>query len=243
MPGFLDQLFSAAAPAAPASAAPATGAPGPAGTPAAPAPPADPVAAAVSQLDQFKTLWQTPVDAEGKPIQQPADPFSQPILKLDPKVVLEQVNKLDFTANIAPELTTKALSGDPAALAEIINAATRNAVSSVTLNSANLVNAALAQQAERFKQSLPQHIKSVQLSQTQSENPVLQHPAVQPMIESMKQAAFMKDPTANPADIQRSVESYVLGIAKALQDSSPDAVKQHQAAAAGQQDWMQWAQT
>jgi hypothetical protein len=222
-------------------------------TPAAPATPATPATPAAgtetqttptSHLDQYAALWQTPTSADGKPVAAPADPMSSPVFNFDPRAIQTSASKMDFTAGLAPDLATKALGGDATALSELINGAVRNAVVGVTLSQGNLINQAVATNNERVTQALPRHIKSVQLMETPNENPVLDHPAVQPLVGALKQMAFAKDPNASPAAVAKMVNDYISGLGTALHEQSPTTVAAKAAAskAAGEQDWSLFAE-
>lgn len=208
--------------------------------PAAAPAPAPAVAApvtAVSQLDNFNSLWQTPTTADGKPAPIPADPLRQPLFTLDPNKVAESANRLDFTASISPELIAKATSGDPAAFAQALNEGIRQAVVGLTVNQGNLINQALLENNSRVTSQLPKHIKEVQLLQTGADDPVLSHPAVQPLVSSLKKMAFAKDPNASPAEIDKQVSGYLRGLGSALSETDPAAVQQRQQQAKGEPDW------
>lgn len=222
-------------------AAPQIAAPTVAATPAAGATtttPAEPVTP-TSHLDQYAKLWDTPTNSDGSPVAVTADPLKTPVFNFDPKAIQTSASKMDFTAGLAPDLATKALGGDAASLAELINGAVRNAVVGVTLSQGQLINQAVATNNERVTQALPRHIKSVQLMETPNENPVLDHPAVQPLFNALKQMAFAKDPNASPAAVAKEVSGYIAGLGAALFEQSPEqlAVKAAATKTAGTQDW------
>lgn len=234
--GIAHNSGGSAAPApAPVVAAPAAAL---AGTPAA-APVAAP-APAGSSLDALTSFWDTPKNADGTPAAPAADPTQQAVFTLDLNTVTESSRKLDFTGGLDPELATKALAGDPAALMSMMNHVAQNAVAAATVNSGNMVNRGVATGASRINGALPSQIKKVQLSQAESTNPVLQHPAAQPLVDALRNMAFAKNPDANPADVARSVEALLVGLGTAMADSTPAATQARQAKAAGEQDWSQF---
>jgi len=218
-------------PAAPAAAA---------NTPAAPAAAAS--AAPSSPLDSFKDFWQTPVDAEGKPVQvtNPAAVLSTDIFTFDPAKVTEQANALDFTKDINPELVSKALAGtqeSPAALLELLNTVHQKSFAAATLNAGNMVNKAVIANNARIQTALPVAINAAQLSHTPNDNPVLSHPAVQPLVSALRTAAFNKDPNANPAEVAKRVNDYIMNLTEAMKQQDPVVVQQRQADAAKQTNW------
>jgi hypothetical protein len=235
---FLTSIFN------PATGTPANGAPAPAAPaapvaatpPAAPTVPAAP-AAPVSPLDQFTKLWQTPTNADGTPKQVPTNQLNQPIFNFDAKAVSESASKMDFTSSIAPETIAKALSGDASAFAAALNQAVQTAVVGMTLNQGQLINQAVTANNARITDSLPTHIKRAQLNDAESSNPVFDHPAAQPLVQSLKQMAFAKDPSASPTEINKMVADYLTGFATAVNENSPAAIQQKATVAKGEQDW------
>jgi hypothetical protein len=163
----------------------------------------------------------------------------QPLFNVDPTRVAESANKLDFLSSVNPDLVTKALGGDPAAFADVINSAVRQAVVGITVNQGQLLNSALAENNQRITSSLPNQLKQVQLNEVGSDNPVFSHPAVAPLVTALKQTAYQKNPNASVGEVNQLVNNYLSGLAVAMQDASPEAVKQKQQAAktAGEQDW------
>lgn len=247
MSGFLSSLFNPASgtahngpqPGAAPAPAPAPAAPAPAPVaPPAPAPaPVDPNAQALSALDSFKSFWHNPTTADGKPAPLPADPLAQPLFNLDPAKVMESANKMDFMAGVDPAKIQTALQGDVAAFADVINGAVRNAVAGVTINQGNTLNQALIANNQRVASTLPTHIKKVQLMDQPSDNPVFEHEAVQPLVNTLKQFALAKNPQASASEINAQISGLLAGLGKAIHETSPEAVKQQQAASSKDQDW------
>jgi len=222
-----------AAPGAAPAAAPAVAA---VTTPAVAATVVEPAAPA-SPLDEFTKLWQPVTGADGKPIAPAGNTLAEPVFNFDPAKVRESAAKMDFAAGIPPEMMTKALAGDAASMAAAINHAVQQAVVGMTLNTGNLINQAVVANNDRVTASLPTHIKRVQLQDIPNDNPVLSHPAVQPLVETLKRAAFEKDPRANPAEVAASINSYLMGLGVALADTTPAAVAAKAKVTAGEQDW------
>lgn len=215
-------------PATPAAAAPAV---------ADPAATATTEQAASSPLDTFKAFWDTPKNADGTAIQPPADPTQQNIYNFDPATVSASAKKLDFTAGMNPELATRALGGDATALMEMMNHVTQTAFTAATVQTGKLINESHVTNNQRLNQTLPTQIKKVQLSQTETVNPVLQHPAAQPLVEALKASAFARNPNANPGDVTRSVEQLLVGLGVAMAEATPASQAAKTAATAGETDW------
>ena len=210
---------------------------------AAPAPTAAPAQQQSSPLDSLKAFWDTPVDAEGKPVAAPADLTATDIFNFDPAKVTESAGKLNFTANVDPELVSKALGGDQQAFMDVINKATQNAFAAATLNTGKLINQGHVTNNSRFSSTLPTQIRKVQLEQTETTNPILQHAAAQPLVAALKSMAFAKNPNANPVDVTKQVEALMVGLGTAIADATPESTQRKEAAKAGEADWSNYLES
>lgn len=234
---FFDRFMPAPAPAPAAAAAPTPAGPAtPAAAPAVETPP-DPLAALVS-------IWQTPVGADGKPVQQvnPLDALNQAPIVADPTKVREAIGKLDFMQAITPEVIGKIQTGTPeeaaSNLAALVNAAVRQAVTGVTLSQSELVNNALAKQRDAFTAALPGMLKRQQLEDTPVDDPILSHPAAQPLVTAMKRDYLSRNPNASALEVNKKVTEYLRGLSSAVAGDPQKAAKQ--AAANNTQDWDSW---
>jgi hypothetical protein len=160
-----------------------------------------------SPLDAFKDIWNTPQPDPKNP-----NPADQPLFNVDPKKVFEQASKVDFTKQISPELLAKVAAGGQdgvAAMLAIVNTATQNAYGQSTLSTLSLMEKALAKQAEKQKAELPGLLKTYNVNANLSaENPILNHPSIQPLREAMSTMLSAKNPTASETEIQRTVVEY-----------------------------------
>lgn len=190
-----------------------------------------------SSLDGLKSFWDTPKDAEGKPLVAPVDPTSTDIFNFDPAKITASAKTLDFTKGLDPALVSQALGGDSAAFMAVINHATQTAFAAATVNTGKMINKSHVDNNDRVRSTLPSAIKRVQLDQTTTINPVLQHEAAQPLVTALKQMAFAKDPNANPADVTKQVEALLMGLGSAMAASTPDAIAARQVVKPGEQDW------
>jgi hypothetical protein len=175
--------------------------------------PVDPIS---SHLDSMAALWQTPVGADGKPIAPQGDPLAQPIFNFDPAKVHEQVATLDFTTKISPELLGKAASGDVDALRDALNQVARQTLAGSTINSGRLINDGFTTYSRNVDQALPGRIKSLRLQDATSENPILSHPAVKPMVAGIRHMIMQKLPHASADEIQAATEEYFTNIGAAF---------------------------
>lgn len=199
--------------------------------------PPDPVH---SQLAEMAQVWQTPLGADGKPVQvaPPTDPLQQPIFTFKPEEVRKSADSLSFTQGLNPELAQKALGGDADALTQLLEGVGRNVWAMSTVNAGTMINNAGAATAQRIDQSLPNKLRSHAIQTSQSQDPILQSDALKPMVAVMKQAIAMQHPHLSPEQVQQVAEEYFHGVGKVY------GVKEQQTAAKkeeeGQTNWMKF---
>lgn len=187
-------------------------------------------------MDELAKIWQTDPTS-----QQPVDPFAQPLFNTDPAKIAAAASKIDFTAQVNPELMAKAMSGsDPAAFMQVMNAIAQKAVATSTQLNAATIEQATARNNARIEQAMPDRMKRIQLESMQSENPVLQHAASQPLLKMVRSQIQMSQPGLSAVEINKMAENYLSGFASQL--SGPTQVEQETARTktAGT-DWDTWA--
>jgi hypothetical protein len=194
---------------------------------------------APNPLDEMASLWQT--DPKSPP---PVDPFATPLLNTDPAKIAEAAGKMSFTGGVSQELLTKAMSGqDPAAFMQVLNAVAQRAVATSAQINASTIEQATARNNDRFQQALPSRVRQIQLDSMQSENPVLQHSASQPLLQLVRSQLQMKAPPGtSAAEINRRAEAYLTGFAGALTAPTADATAAANKVAGGT-DWDTWSAT
>ena len=191
----------------------------------------DPNAPQASPLDKHKDVWNTPPTPADKPI------FDG----LDPAKVREALSKQNLVGNIVtPEVAAKIAAGGEGAVqafSESLNKLGQEVMSSQTLATTSIVEAALAKQAERFKAQLPDIVK--RLSATDgliTENPLLNNPVVKPIAEALQDSFARKNPNATASELRTQVMDVLnaLGTTFAPKPAETPAAK---AAKAGEFDW------
>jgi hypothetical protein len=184
-------------------------------------------------LDSFTSLWQN--DPNAAP---PVDPLAAPLFNSDPGKIAQAAGKMNFTQGITAQQIQEAMA-DPAKFLEVINRVGQQAVAAATQVSTASIEQAHARNNERFSAALPARIRATQLSEMQSENTVLQHPAAQPLLHVVRAQIAAKEPTLTAAQVQHKAEQYLTGFASQL--SAPTAEQAAQATAASEgTDWSQW---
>lgn len=165
----------------------------------------------ISQLDQFGDLWKTPV-ADPKAV----DPLTQPLLNYDATKFAVEARKMNFTAGIDPALVSKALGGDAQALMDVINHSTQNAFTAASQLSTNLVEGAAKTNNSRLTPLMQSKFKEFMLEQSRTDNAVMQHPSVAPMLDLAKRQLLAKHPEKTASEIHSLAEQYVQDFATAM---------------------------
>ncbi len=158
-----------------------------------------------SPLDAFAGLWKN----DPKAVDPNADPFAAPLFNMDPTKVREAAGNIDFLSQVPQELMAKAMSGqDPQAFMQVINSVAQNALAtSLQLGTATMEQAG-TRIGQRFNSALPGRMKSFQVQNMASKNPVLSHPAVQPVLQSVREQIQRQNPDLSPQQIQEMAENY-----------------------------------
>lgn len=229
-------------PAAPSPAPPPTT--GATNTGAPPAP--DPAPVQSSPLDSFTQLWETPKDDKGQPLQI-VDHLATPVFNIDPNKVAETAKTLDFTKDLTPELVNGIVDAngrlDTASLLKLINTVTQNAFVAGTLNTGNMVTQGLLKNNQNLKSALPASINRAALDNLDmGDNPILQHEAVQPLVRALRTMQMGKNPNANPADIAKAVNDYILGLSDAIVSNDPKKIVANKEAAKNATDFFDYLQ-
>lgn len=183
----------------------------------APAPEPDPLN---SHLDGMAGVWQTPKDAEGKPIAAPADPLAQQIYSFKPEDVSKAADRLDFTSGINPELLAKAAGGDVDALREALNATVRAGFVGTTVNTGRLINDGFQKHGQAIDAALPSRIRNHQVASMKTDDPILSHPAVQPMYQSLRAIIATNNPNLGAEEANKMAEDWVRGLGQAVSMST-----------------------
>lgn len=173
-----------------------------------------------SPLSNFAELWK--IEDKDKP----ADFIAamSPNFNIDPTAVATAARSIDYAKLVPPDVITKAMSGDAVAFGEVLNAVTQAATANAGMNSAKIVEAALAHQAQKFAELLPSEVRKSQISmQVNQDHPIFQNPAAAPMVESLKNQFAAKYPTATAQQISDFTANYLTDFVKAVGGTMPDA--------------------
>ena len=158
-----------------------------------------------SLLDAFSDTWKTAVA-------NPAvdTPF---FANLDPVKVMESAKQADFSKALTPELLQKIAGGGQEAvqaLSQALNSVSQTVYGQGTITTAKLIDTALAKQREQFVAQLPNLVKQHTASERiRSENPLSNHPAVQPIVSALQAKLSAQHPNASSAEIEQQVNQYL----------------------------------
>lgn len=165
--------------------------------------------AAENPLDAFKDIWQNPQNNGD-------DPFATPLMSLDANKLREGAGKLDFLQGVDPQLAQQALGGDPQALGNLINSAVRNAFVMSTQLGTQATEQAITKNNSRYDTRVDGRIREYNLRNSKSSNPVLQHPAAQPLLENLKQQFARSQPNLSAEEVTQAAEQYLTTFASQL---------------------------
>lgn len=187
-----------------------------------------------SPLDAFAKMWET--DPNAKP---PVDPWSQPILPTNPADVAKAVSQANMMQGIDPALIQKVNAGnDPAALMELINKVSQNTL----LMSTQLVTASVEKAGttvrDRLNQNMDARFQQYLDKVTPVDNPILNHPGAQNLLQMARQQLRMKNPTASAAEINQQATTYLQEFGNAMHgNANPPPKDPVDAQGNKEQDW------
>ena len=184
-------------------------------------------------LDPFKDVWQTAKTPEGSETQ-------GMFANLDPQKLMESARKVNFSGALTPENMQKIQAGGQeaiTALTESLNSVAQTVYAQSALATTKIVEQALNKQKEQYAAELPGMVKRHSTSESLlSNNPLLQNPAIQPLVGALQEQLIRKNPNATGAEIQQQVMDYfaALGNTFAPKPAAPSA---SQKKAAEAEDW------
>lgn len=157
-------------------------------------------------LAEFADIWNTPVQEGGVP-----PSLDDPYLRIDEAKVQELVNGMNF-AQPTPqqqELFAKAMQGDVNAFAEILNGVAREVYFQAALNAAQVSERVARIGVERLRDNIPKQVRSISSSETlYKTNPLLNNPALRPMVNAVQSQFQLKHPTASPSELAEMTNKY-----------------------------------
>lgn len=168
--------------------------------------------AEVSPLAAFDKIWETP----------PTDPnANKPMFAgLDANKLMEQASKIDFSKAVTPEMMTKINAGGEGAMQALVEAMSKvgqTVYAQSAFATTKIVEKALSEQQIRNDAALPNMVKKFSVNENLvADNPILNSPAVAPLVDALKTVLIQKNPTATSAEIQSQVVDYFSAMGKAF---------------------------
>ena len=189
----------------------------------------------VSPLDTFKDIWQTPTNA--------APEGNQPMFaNVTPQSMMEAAGKVDFTKTISPEhLQAIAAGGEQAvkAFAESMNKVAQSVYAQSAFATTKIVDQALEKAQQGFDARLPSLVKKLSVNENlQDNNPLLNNPALTPLVQALGEQLVRKNPSATSSEIQSQVNDYFAALGSTFAPKAPETPASRAAAkAAKSEDW------
>jgi hypothetical protein len=158
----------------------------------------------------------------------------------------EAVSRMDFTRGADPQLAQKALQGDTAALAELLNAVGRGAYSQSTQAATQLIESALQKRTADLDKLIDQRFNSLHAqTQVQQQNAAFRDPQIAPLLKSIQSRLQAQFPEATADDLAGRAQKFLVGIAQKIVEGTPEAQqrakeKQTTESASQEFDWLSW---
>lgn len=161
-----------------------------------------------SPLDGFADLFTIDPKAEPK-----KNPLAEKLFNLDPKKLSDSASRMNFVSAIPKELLQKAAAGnDPDALAAVINHAGQASFQLVTQMFVGMMENGFQKNNGRFDSVLSDRFRDFSVRNSRPENAVLNHSAVQPIVEALKTQFASKHPELSAAEVTKKAEDYFLAV-------------------------------
>lgn len=169
-------------------------------------------------LDTFKDMWNL-TDA-----QKPKTPDS-PFAGVTPEAIQKVAGNTDFSKVVTPELLAKISAGGDEAAAAMMTAMNQVAQQTYAQSAQaaiKLTETAATSQREQIMAQLPDLIKQHTVANNlRTKNPIFDHPAAKPMLDSIATQLQLKNPTATADQIQQQAEQFLIGFANAANPQKP----------------------
>jgi len=158
-----------------------------------------------SPMAGFEKVWQAAqVD--------PNKPSNQVFAKLDPAKVMESAKGVDFAKSLSPELLAQINAGGEGAMAaalQAMNQMSQGVYGQGAITTARLIDEALSKQREQLMAELPGLVRQQAVSENlQKENPIMNNPAIKPLVGALQSQLAVQYPNASAAELQQKVADY-----------------------------------
>lgn len=169
-----------------------------------------------SPLDAYQELWK---------IDDKQAPAEEPLFNVDPAKLHEAAAQTDFTKVITPELRQKLAAGGEEAIAanlEVMNKIAQANFAHSALATTKIVEQVVDKLAAKHEAQIAAMLKQSKISDNLTqENPLLDNPAVAPLVKAMKDQFTAKYPNASPAEISTMTKDYFKQVATVFSPAQP----------------------
>lgn len=201
----------------------------------APTPPVNQTPPATqTPLDTFADVWKTP---ENSATPQTPDSF---FANVDPTKVFEAAKKVNFAQGVSAEHLQRITAGGEGAVqafAEAMNAVAQNVYGQSTIAATKMIEQALKKNTEHQATQLPSMIKKLTANeQLATANPMLQNPAVQPLVGALTEQLTRRNPNATSGEIQQQVSDYFAALGSSFAPK-PETPKSQSGSSRADTDW------
>jgi hypothetical protein len=181
-----------------------------------------------SPFAEFEKLWEPATGADGKPVQV----TPEPLYKVDPKTVMEAAQRTDFKSVVTPEQLQKMQAGGQegiAAMMDAFQAMSASVYANAAVAATKIAESGITKALSQAESRLPGMIRQQQFGESlATKNPALKNPAVQPMVDMLRNQMSQKYPNATSAELQEMAERYMLSAANAFNPAANPENKQQQ---------------
>lgn len=160
----------------------------------------------VNPLDAYNNLWNNANTKTELP----------PSFTLDPKILSDAANTMNFTQNIPAELMQKATSGDAEAMITMMNLVGRNAYQSSLAHSSSLTDKFVAARSEFDLKGIDSKVTQKLTNTALADSPNYQHPVVKAEFTRIANAFQAQNPDAGPAEIAKATKEYMQNLHSAM---------------------------
>lgn len=183
---------------------------------AAPAPAADPNKkddVDDSPAARLAEAWKmAPVDPSKAGAAGPRPYFGN----VDPAKIAAAAKSMNFMSGVDPALVEKAKGGDADAFMAVVNASNQNAFQTAMLAIPGIIEPVLQQAEHRQNERAPALFQQLQLRSARASDPVLQNPAVAPVVEALKTTIASQNPQATPDQVMELVQQRIADLGHVL---------------------------
>ena len=186
----------------------------------------------VSPLAQFADVWKTPDTPPGE--------SAAVFAGMDPTKVMESARRVDFSKAITEEQVSQIAQGGEGAVkafTQAMNSVAQTVYGQSALATAKMVEQALGKAQEQYDAKIPGLVKKLNANESlAASNPMLQNPAVQPLVGALTEQLTRKNPNATSAEIQQQVTDYFAALGNSFAPTPKESATT-KTVKGGQTDW------